>query len=1169
MQNLFCRKGNYVPTSFKFNRIFLFYMKISAYTVIILLTTLQLLFANPGRAQSVDTKVITIEFNRISLKDALGQITSLSGFKLAYPTDQVAKYEHITLEKQSTTVANILTEVLTGTGMTFTQQGNTIVVFVGNPATNDTPKPLRMVKGRVTDQRGEPLPGVSIKIKGSNNGVTTNTNGAYQIEVPGDQTVLVFSFVGYLTEEVVVGTRQTIDLHLKEATTDLNSVVVIGYGAVLKKDLTGAVGEVNISQLSKAPVASFDQALAGRIAGVQVSSIEDGQPGSGMNIVIRGSNSLTQSNAPLYVVDGFPIENFQSAGINPDDIQSINILKDASATAIYGARAANGVIVIETKKGKTGKPIITVNASVGTETTPKMMDMLSPQEFVQYEYERYGTGPDQLGYFLNGKTVDSYKDVAGIDWQDQLFRTGVTHIHNLALRGGTEQTKYSVSASAYNSTGVMVNSGFERYQGRISLDQTVGKRLKTGINVNYSNQLTYGQLVGRTSATSSTTISGYLLYSVWGYRPVTGSEADNLSLEDQLLDSGVDPASDFRINPILSAENTLRQRKVNSLTANAYAEYEISKTLTLKITGGLNSYSSRNEEFYNSQTVRGTPLRVNNINGINGALSNGQHTDWLNENTLTWSKKLGGGHRIEALGGFTMQGIRNTGNGFSAILVPNESLGIAGLGQGTPLETTSNASENKLASFVSRVNYNYKSRYLFTATMRADGSSKFAPGRRWGFFPSAAFAWRMSQEPFLKSIKAIHDAKLRISYGVTGNNRVSDFAYLPAIDLDDLASYSFNNQRLYGLNISSLGNPKLKWESTRQIDAGYDLSLFKDRVNLVVDWYQKTTYDLLLNAQLPFTTGFSNSFKNIGKIRNQGWEFTLNTVNIHTPKFTWESNFNISFNNNKIMALAESQPNLLSNIRSFVSRMAAEPLYIAEIGKPAAMFYGLIWDGVYQYADFDQPSPGVYVLKNSVPTNGDVRSAIRPGDIRYKDINGDGVIDAGDKTVLGNAIPAHIGGFSNSFSYKGFDLSVLMQWSYGNKIMNANRLIFEGNITEVPHFNQFASWTNRWTPENQTNELFRAGGGGPQVMSSRTLEDGSYLRLKTVSLGYTVPAKFIRSIKMRSLSINIAAQNLYTWTSYSGLDPEVSVQNSTLTPGFDFSAYPHSRTLVFGVKAAF
>src|SRR5690606_19706533 len=350
---------------------------------------------------------------------------------------------------------------------------------------------------------------------------------------------------------------------------------------------------------------------------------------------------------------------------------------------------------------------------------------------------------------------------------------------------------------------------------------------------------------------------------------------------------------------------------------------------------------------------------------------------------------------------------------------------------------------------------------------------------------------------------------------------------------------------------------------------GYDLNLFKDRISFVFDWYRKTTYDLLLNAELPYSTGFSNSYKNIGKVRNEGLEFTLNTVNIQTKDFTWQSNFNVSFNKNKIMALSDNQENLTSRITSFVSRIAQEPIYIAEVGKPAAMFYGLIWDGVYQYSDFNEVAPGVYVLKPEVPTNGDTRESIKPGDIKYKDLNGDGVVDANDKTIIGRGLPIHIGGFSNNFSYKGFDLNVFFQWSYGNHLMNANRLIFEGNITNIHHVNQFASWADRWTPDNPSNTIHRAGGGGPQVISSRTIEDGSYLRLKTVSLSYTRPTSLLRRMKIKGLSLSVAAQNLYTWTKYSGLDPEVSVHNSVLTPGFDFSAYPHPRTLVFGLKANF
>ncbi|HEY0669650.1 MAG TPA: TonB-dependent receptor [Sphingobacteriaceae bacterium] len=1112
---------------------------------------------------------ISLKQKNASLETVLTEVTRQTGFNVLCDGDLIKQAQSVDVNFKDASVNEVFSKFFPGIAFNFSIKNNTIAVSRNTTVPVRSERRAINIRGTVTSSNGETLPGVSIQIKGTGTGTVSDINGNYVISVPDENSVLVFSYVGFMNQEIEVGNRTSIDVILKELPRNLNEVVVVGYGAVARGDITGAVGEVNVASITQAPVASFDKALAGRVAGVQVSSAEDGQPGEGMNIIIRGSNSLTQDNSPLYVIDGFPMESPETAGINPDDIESINILKDASATAIYGARAANGVIVIETKKGKVGKPVFTFNTSIGTESASKMMDMLTPYEFVQYEVERYGLAGTQLRYFDNGKTLDSYANAKGIDWQDQLFGKGFTQIHNIALRGGSPQTRYSISGSAYDSDAIITNTGFRRYQTRFSIDQTVNNKIKAGLNANFSNQKGFGQILGRTSATSETSISGYLLYSVWGYRPITGNDDATDDLIDDLLDEELDGADDFRINPILSAENTLRERITNNLTANAFVTYDIAKDFELKVTGGLNGVGIRTNQFYNSMTVRGTPLRPNNINGINGSISNRQRLDWLNENTLTYNKRFSGGHRLNILGGVTLQGIRNTADGFSAIQVMNEELGINGLAQGMPLETTSNASENRLLSFISRVNYNYKSKYLLTATMRADGSSKFAPNNRWGYFPSAAFAWRLSQEKFMKGVPAISDAKIRTSYGVTGNNRVRDFSYLPSISQDDLASYSFNNTRYQGLNMDNLSNSDLKWESTAQADIGLDLSLFKSRVNFIADWYRKTTSNLLLNAQLPYTTGYSSSYKNIGKVRNEGIELTLNTINYQSKAFSWESNFNISFNKNRILELTENQTNMLSRISAFVTRMAQEPLYIAEVGKPAAMFYGLIWDGVYQYSDFDEPSPDVYVLKNNVPTNGDLRSSIQPGDIKYKDINNDGVVDASDKTVIGRALPVHTGGFYNNFSFKGFDLNVLMQWSAGNQLMNANRLIFEGNATNVHHFNQYASWANRWTPENPSNTLFRSGGAGPQVMSSRTLEDGSYLRLKTVSLSYNIPKSVVSRLKMSALSLNVAAQNLYTWTDYSGMDPEVSVHNTVLTPGFDFSAYPHARTLVFGLKARF
>lgn len=1154
------------------------------------LTTLSMFLGVFLLSAKTYSQKISYQGENVSLEIILKDFRRQSGYSLFYKYNDIKDVRIKNANFQDETIEKAVGSILEGLPFEFRVRDNTIII---NKVVAPVKKVLKIqerqaqqgVTGTVKNLADQPLHGATVTIKNTSAHTITNDKGTFSLTNVPSGAILVVSFLGFDTREVPVGDRKTIEITLNAQKKDLDEVVVVGYGNVAKEDLTGSVSQVNVEDLTKAPVASFDQALAGRVAGVQVSSAEDGQPGEGMNIVIRGANSLTQDNSPLYVIDGFPVEGPETAGINPDDIESITILKDASATAIYGSRAANGVIVIETKKGRVGRPVVTVNSSIGPQDVPKKMEMLSPYEFVKYQIERYGDSgltryapadlnPSHASYDPGGYSLESYKNYKGVDWQDQLFKTGFTQIHNFSIRGGNEGTRYSISGSMYDQDAIIRNTGYNRYQTRISLDQTINEKFKVGMNANYSHQKGYGQILGRTSATSETTISGYLLYSTWGYRPVTGREGDiDYELGD-VLDGIVDEDlsdedTDFRINPLVSARETLRERRTNTFTANGYATYDFTKNLQLKITGGVQSVMYRNDAFYNSKTVRGAPvsLRPNNINGVNGSIRNSQRFEWLNENILTYKKRISRVHRLEAMVGMTHQVRRTTLDGFSAILVPNEELGIQGLSQGIPLENFMGASENRLQSYFTRVNYNYRSKYLLTATMRADGSSKFSPKNRWGYFPSGAFAWNMGREDFLKDVAAVSDAKLRISYGITGNNRVSDFAYLPAAEWNDLASYSFNNAPYFGLNMDRLSNPNLKWESTRQLDIGYDLSLFNERVTFVFDWYRKTTHDLLLNAQIPYTTGYSIAFKNIGSVRNEGLEFALNTVNIQKKDFMWESNFNISFNKNKILALNEDQPNMLSSMTSFVTRMAQEPMYIADVGAPAAMFYGQVWDGVYQYSDFDEISPGVYRLKLHVPDNGDSRNIIQPGDIKYKDLNGDGVIDASDKTVIGNGLPKHMGGFTNNFRYKDFDLNVLFQWSYGNDLLNANRLIFEGNITNVHHFNQYASWTERWTPENQSNTMHRTGGGGPQVISSRVIEDGSYLRLKTVMLSYSIPQSVTRRIGINSLRLSVAAQNLYTWTNYSGMDPEVSVRNTVLTPGFDFSAYPHARTVVFGLRA--
>lgn len=1048
-----------------------------------------------------------------------------------------------------------------------------LVLMVCLPATAQV---VKTVTGTVVDtETNEALPGVNVRLKGTNSGTLTNEAGVYNVKV-GNAGILVFSSLGYEPLEISIGSKTVINARLKTSLNSLKEIVVIGYGTTTREDMTGSVGIVDVKSLANAPVASFDQALAGRIAGVQVSSNE-GQPGGeGVNIVIRGNGSLTQSNAPLYVVDGFPIEDFDNGSLNSDDIESINVLKDASATAIYGARGANGVIIIETKKGKVGAPVVTYNGSVGYQEVIKRMDMMNAYEFVKYQIDRtpsrkvtYTPGdldPADLSYDPLGRTLESYKNVKGVNWQDQLFQNGSTNIHNIAVRGGTDQTRYSVSGSVYDANAIIINTGNSRYQGRFSLDQTFNRKLKAGVNLNYSSISSFGREAS--IANTGGSASSYLLYATLGYRPVTGSiDFSEEDFVDDVVDDEINPLEDYRVNPIVSTKNEYRQVLTNNLVSNAYLSYQIIPELTLKLTGGINSRAGKSEYFYNSKTARGTPEIPSNARGQYGGRTYSDRVSLSNENTLTYNKKLKN-HTFNVVAGYSIQESNSESGGFTSTNVPNESLGINGLGDGIPYATTTRASIYRMQSFLVRANYNNKSKYLLTASYRADGSSKFLGGNQWGYFPSGAFAWRMSKEPFMKKFGFVSDAKFRVSYGLTGNNRVSDFAALALVDPNTNASYSYgNNAPTQGVNISSLGNKDLMWETTEQVDLGYDLSLFKNRVEIVFDVYRKTTKDLLLNANMPLHTGFNSIYKNIGKIQNQGLELSLSTVNVRNKNFRWESSFNISFNQNKILELTEGENNIKSQVR-WETAYNNSPLYISKIGQPAGQMFGFIWEGNYQYSDFDEVAPGVYKLKNEITTNNNDRSniTVQPGDIKYKDLNGDGVINDFDLTVMGRSLPIHIGGFSNDFRYKNFSLGLFFQWSYGNDIYNANRLVFEGSTRQS--LNQFASYEDRWTPENQSTEQYRIGGQGPAgVYSSKVVEDGSYLRLKTFFFGYSIPEKILKRTRIKNISLTASAQNLITWTSYSGFDPEVSTKNSVLTPGFDYSAYPHARTVVFGIKA--
>ncbi|WP_353139904.1 TonB-dependent receptor [Pseudopedobacter sp.] len=1021
----------------------------------------------------------------------------------------------------------------------------------------------KVIQGEVVDaDNNDPLVGVYVRVKEDNKrSAVTDVNGKFSIRVSERET-LEFAYIGYSTLHVAA-TNFPKTIKLTADSKALKEIVVIGYGTVNKKDFTGSLSEVKVEDINRAPVPNIAQALAGRVAGLQVNALS-GQPGEESDIIIRGGNSITQDNSPLYVVDGFPIEGFSLSSLNPEEIEDFRVLKDASATSIYGSRAANGVIIIETKKGREGKPVVTYNINLSLQKANKFMDMMSPYEFVKYQLELNPSEETQTTYLDRpGLILDDYRNIKGYDWQDMLFKTAPMQNHNLSVRGGNRDTKYAFSGNMVNQDGVIINSGFSRYQGRARVDQQISKNLKVNINLSYSKDKNYGQLTNQ-QASGNNSYATYIMYRTWGYRPISTSG----NLTDMLFDDDEEGSETLLImNPIISTNNEFREQNRTFFTSNIGIDYTLPWNMKLNIRGGYNSRITRDEYFNNSKTYRGYPS-ANNANGIHGGFSERNQIDWVNENTITYDKKFNSRHRLDVLLGTTIQGQSLDRYGFTSIKIPNEEMGMRALGTGYPKDPVSVASANMLLSYLTRVNYNYRGKYVLTANFRADGSSKFAPQHRWGYFPSFAAAWRLGQEKFFKKIPFISDSKLRASWGATGNNRVNDFATSNIVTMGDFYGIGMGSSTPdFALTMSNFGNQDLKWETTYQLDIGYELSLFKDRLNFVLDYYNKDTRDLLLYSNAPYVSGYTKIYRNIGSIRNRGFEIEINSVNINSKDFKWSSSFNISFNQNKVLALTEDEKTMFSN-PAFTSSWNSSNLYITQVGMPVSSFYGLMWDGVYQLSDFDELSNGNRVLKEGVVSLYEDRNLTKPGDIKYKDINGDLIIDDKDKVIMGRTLPKHYGGFNNNFQYKNISLNVFFQWNYGNDIMNANRLMFEGNSTGRAGLNQFASYTDRWTIDNPSNEQFRTRGYGPiGYFSSKYLEDGSFIRLKTVELAYRLPKKWLG--KISSVDLSMAAQNLHTWTKYSGLDPEVSTRNSILTPGFDYSAYAQNFTVSFGAKIVF
>lgn len=1022
------------------------------------------------------------------------------------------------------------------------------------------------IKGTVLDEIGMPLPGANILETGTKNGTTSDFDGKYSLQIAKGSTITI-TYIGYKTQVIEVGSKSTIDIDLVPDLQQLEETVIIGYGSVQKKDLTGSVATVNMDKLTEAPVANFDEALAGRVAGVQVSA-SGGEPGSAMNIVIRGGNTVNGDNSPLYVMDGFIVENFDPGIIDPSDIENMTVLKDASATAIYGVRGANGVIIITTKRAKTGATKITYETRLDVKNVSNTLEVLDPYEFLKLSSEinegsttsRFLTVPDEnTGQNILVGTLEDYKNVKGRDWQDEAFRTAYSKTHKLNISSGSDKTRLNASINAVQDQGSLLNSVYNRINGRITVNHKINDKLDATIDVLYTNEIQDGLDVRGSSSysfmrnliTYNNVANKFIDYPE-GYDPL-----DQVSDEYDLINI-------VSWHPIVSLKNEYRRRENDRFIANVSLKYKINSDFTFETKGSFNTQFRETGIFNNSNTVYGR--LTNKINGINGTKDHQRWKNFSTVNTLNYKKKFDD-HSIDGLVGVTLNVRKTSRDRYSSIEIPKylEGLGINSMDGGT-LDSSNDINstgESRIFSVLARVNYGYKGKYLFTASIRRDGSSAFPVANRIGYFPSAAVSWNADRENFIKDLNVFSQLKLKAGYGKTGNDRIPGTARFEFLT-DSNASYFYDGQTVSGQRPTSFGaNPNLFWETTEQYNAGLDMGFFDGRLSALVEVYQKDTKDLLINADAALSQGFSTIWTNSGQVRNRGLEISLNTLNVKTKNFSWSSDFNISFNQNSIVSLPEGKP--IFGKPNYYQRLSTNQFIVQE-GKSLGNMFGYISDGVYQPEDFENydPTASSHTLLAGQPS---YKSSHQPGDEKYKDLDGDGNISGGDKTIIGNALPTHFGGFGNTFTYKNFQLSAFLQWSYGNDILNANRLVFEQ--MDRPNQNQLATTLNRWTPENQDTDMFRAGGQGFEDISSRIVEDGSYLRLKTVNLSYKLSKDVVEKLKMNSIELYLSGQNLITWTNYSGFDPEVSVENSLITPGIDYSAYPKHRIFSFGVNVSF
>ena len=999
-------------------------------------------------------------------------------------------------------------------------------------AQSSTPVINSTLSGRIVDDKTkEPLIGATVQIKGTTNGAATDSDGKFALKT-GQKLpyTLLVNYVGYNPQEILA-TTNTISIELKENASQLSEVVVVGYGTQKRSDITGSIASVPL-EIRNQPVASVERLLQGSVAGAIVTQTS-GQPGGGVSVQIRGNNSITAGSDPLYVIDGFPINNDYSlndagvtngskinplSSINTSDIETIDVLKDASATAIYGSRGANGVVIITTKNGSKNKSSVNYDAYYGVQSVIRTIPLLNAREWWQLRKDaatnsgKTTTLPTSLGYSLDTSGV-------GTDWQAAAFRQAPIQNHNLSILSGSERTQLAISGNYFKQDGILQNTDFRRFSARVNVAHEYNSRFRVTANL-----------------TASSTKANVAPAAIVG----------NLQLTPPSLpiykDDGTyvvfSPFESSLQNPINSLYNQLNETITNRILGNVAAEYTILDGLKVKVLLGTDIVDNKQNRYLPSSTAEGQSL------GGDAFIGSSFTTNWLNENTLSYDKEINEKHKINAVVGFTAQQSDSKGAVAEAAGFATDAFSYNNLSTGITSRTPGSfASKWSLASYLGRLNYGYNDKYLVTFTLRADGSSRFGEGNKWGYFPSAALGWNVSNEPFFAQVRNVSVLKLRLSAGLTGNQNIPPYQSLSQLGY---FRYNFSNTTVSGFAPTTVPNPNLGWEKTVQVDAGVDLGLLNNRIQVTADYYYKKTTDLLLSRTVPGTSGLSNFYggqastiyQNVGAVSNQGFELSVNSRNV-TGALKWNTILIYSTNKNKILSLGEGVNQIIPDISA---------PSIAKVGYPLGSFIVYQTDGIIQSGDV--------ALTPQANKN--------PGGQKYKDINGDGVItQAGDRIVIANQ-PGFNVGLTNTFNYRGFDLSIFFQGSIGGKLYNANRANLE---LGTGYTNSSKDLLNRWTPTN-TNTDVKAAYQDPAItISDRFIEDATYYRLKNISFGYTLPKALATRAHLKNLRLYVSAQNAVTWTNYTGYDPEVSLNGQSLiNKGVDSGVYPNNKSYQIGLS---